>query len=115
MSPGDRVRYRTSGVIGTVLEVDGDSLLVEVGEGDRRTWTRGSTRVVQHTFAPRGRAKVNERMLAAARLVAEGKSRAEVAALYGVQRGTVQQWLDQVREALEEARHLAADQLRGPT
>ena len=57
---------------------------------------------------PRGIVAVGERALAAARMVAEGSSYAEVAATYGVTRSTVATWMAQVREATEDARNRAA-------
>ena len=43
-------------------------------------------------------------MLSAARQVEEGTPRADVARLYGVSLGTVDNWIGKVREARQDAR-----------
>ena len=57
---------------------------------------------------PRGLQSLSDRARAAGRLVlVEGKSRAEVAAMYGVAKGTVQSWVEQYREHERDQRLVA--------
>lgn len=108
MNPGDRVRFTSGGPIATVLEVHGELLVVDV-DGERREWRTRSVAAISKTIAPRGVARVNDRMLAAARQAAEGATRAELAKLYNVSTHTISQWIANVAAAAEDARNLAAE------
>ena len=59
------------------------------------------------TTAPRGSVRVDDRMRAAKRQRDDGTATtAELAALYGVSRGTIQDWCDRVRFAEADARNM---------
>ena len=60
--------------------------------------------VLARMHAPRGLARIDERMRAAARLVEEGETRRAVAAVYGVSASTVAQWVQRVRDADRDER-----------
>lgn len=108
LSPGDRVRLHHTDRVGVVVEVHGFELLVEMQDGERRIWQEGSVQRLPGSFAPRGEQSVPDRARAAARLVAEGASVADVARDYGVVPKTVHSWLAAVRLADREARLAAA-------
>lgn len=58
---------------------------------------------------PRGIQSISDRARAAAHMVLEeGKSRKEVADLYGVSRGTVQSWVEQYRDWQRDQKNLEA-------
>lgn len=111
MSPGDLVQHRRDGVTAVVREADTRNhlLSVEMAGGQRTTWRRDAVFVVAEAKRPRGVPSVTDQMLAAERLVREeGATRAELQRLYGKSKATIDGWIEKVREAREQERHLRA-------
>jgi DNA-binding NarL/FixJ family response regulator len=106
MKPGDRVRA-PGGTVARVLEVLEDGRLVlDTPDGPRR-YSQKSVRAIGPTKGPLAVACVGERELEAARLVAMGLPRTEVARRLGTTTGVVSEYLSRVREAAEDAANLA--------
>lgn len=101
------MRQKSSGIQGRVLSVDGDHVVVDGPDGERR-WKVSGLKLVVTERGPRGVQPVTERMVAAVRMVDEGVDRPTVMRLYQVERYVLQQWIEIVRTAREDEKNLEA-------